>query len=78
MDNPSAESIDGNTLGNMVSTYFLLFEDGTQIEVPVYRRFAIQQRHVCWGSESFRPFQTVNRSTGPAPESASMPVSVTK
>ncbi|WP_245235540.1 CehA/McbA family metallohydrolase [Mesorhizobium erdmanii] len=53
VDNPSAESIAGNTLGNMVSTYSLLFEDGTQIEVPVYRRFAIQQRHVCWGASPF-------------------------
>ncbi|MEI9425892.1 CehA/McbA family metallohydrolase [Mesorhizobium sp. Cs1299R1N1] len=53
VDNPSAESIAGNSLGDLVSTYVLQYADGTETAVPIFRRFAIQQRHVCWGASPF-------------------------
>ncbi|WP_287382138.1 CehA/McbA family metallohydrolase [Mesorhizobium sp.] len=44
---------EGNELGQVVSTYSLLYADGSEIDTPVLRRFAIQQRHIAWGASPF-------------------------
>ncbi|MER8652878.1 CehA/McbA family metallohydrolase [Mesorhizobium sp. M1121] len=61
IDNPSAQSIAGNALGDLVSTYSVLYADGTEVDMPVLRRFGIQQGHICWGAS---PFAAVP-ATGP-------------
>lgn len=47
---------DGSALGDLVSTYTLEYADGSEVEVPVLRRFGVQQRHISWGAS---PFETV-------------------
>ncbi|MHC1950435.1 CehA/McbA family metallohydrolase [Bradyrhizobium sp. UFLA06-06] len=44
---------DGNRLGDRVSTYSLRYADGSETEVPVLRRFAIQQKHIAWSASPF-------------------------
>ncbi|MGV7215396.1 CehA/McbA family metallohydrolase [Bradyrhizobium sp. UFLA05-112] len=44
---------DGSDLGELVSTYSLQYADGSEVEVPVLRRFGIQQRHISWGASPF-------------------------
>lgn len=61
VDNPSAQSIAGNALGDLVSTYSVLYADGSEVDVPILRRFGIQQGHICWGAS---PFAAVP-ATGP-------------
>lgn len=46
---------EGSDLGELVSTYSLEYADGSEVEVPVLRRFGIQQRHVY----CFSPFEAV-------------------
>jgi hypothetical protein len=41
---------DGFELGNLVSRYELEYEDGSVVERPILRRFAIQQGRFGWGS----------------------------
>lgn len=43
----------GNELGDHVADYVLIDGDGRQTITPIYRRFAIQQRHICWGASPF-------------------------
>jgi hypothetical protein len=50
---PRAGDADGNELGQMVSIYSLLYTDGSTAEIPVVRRFAIQQPHITWGASAF-------------------------
>ncbi|WOH64001.1 CehA/McbA family metallohydrolase [Bradyrhizobium sp. BWA-3-5] len=50
---PAAHSVDGNPLGDRVSTYALRYADGSAANVPVLRRFAIQQRHTEWSASAF-------------------------
>ncbi|MHB9433772.1 MULTISPECIES: CehA/McbA family metallohydrolase [unclassified Mesorhizobium] len=52
-DNPSAKFIESNELGSLVSTYAIRYADGSEIDVPIFRRFAIQQSHICWGASPF-------------------------
>ncbi|HEU5430224.1 MAG TPA: CehA/McbA family metallohydrolase [Thermomicrobiales bacterium] len=44
---------DGNALGQRVSEYILVYEDGSEVATPILRRFAIQQRHITWGPSPF-------------------------
>lgn len=44
---------DGNELGELVSTYSLQYSDGSEVDVPLLRRFGIQQRHISWGASPF-------------------------
>jgi hypothetical protein len=50
---PLAGRNDGNELGRRVSAYILDYGDGVQAEIPILRRFAIQQRHITWGPSPF-------------------------
>jgi hypothetical protein len=50
---PGAGANDGNALGGHVSDYVLVYDDGTEAETPIRRRFAIQQRHISWGASPF-------------------------
>jgi hypothetical protein len=50
---PLAGRNDGNELGRRVADYILDYGDGEQAEIPVLRRFAIQQRHITWGPSPF-------------------------
>ncbi|WP_235782829.1 CehA/McbA family metallohydrolase [Bradyrhizobium murdochi] len=50
---PAAHSADGNPLGNRVSTYALRYADDSVADVPVLRRFAIQQKHIVWSASAF-------------------------
>lgn len=49
----SGNSSDGYRLGEPVSAYALEYEDGIAAEVPILRRFAIQQARYDWGSMPF-------------------------
>ena len=44
---------DGNELGQHVSDYALEYADGSVINTPVLRRFAIQQSRIGWGASAF-------------------------
>ncbi|MCA1510414.1 CehA/McbA family metallohydrolase [Bradyrhizobium sp. NBAIM01] len=44
---------ESNELGDLVSTYSLAYTDGSRIDMPILRRFAIQQIHVSWGAHPF-------------------------
>ncbi|MGY3573056.1 hypothetical protein [Bradyrhizobium sp. USDA 4504] len=44
---------ESTELGDLVSTYALRYADGSESDVPVLRRFAIQQRHISWGALPF-------------------------
>ena len=50
---PLAGRNDGNELGRRVSDYILDYGDGSTAEIPILRRFAIQQRHITWGPSPF-------------------------
>jgi hypothetical protein len=65
-DRPAQERIDfgeypevrngtatGNDLGDHVADYVLSYDDGAEAVTPIYRRFAIQQRHIGWGASPF-------------------------
>ncbi len=45
--------MDGNELGQTVSTYTIEYADGSRCETPILRRFAIQQAGVQWGAAAF-------------------------
>ena len=45
--------LDGNELGDHVSSYQLQFADGSEIDHPILRRFAIQQANTGWGASAF-------------------------
>jgi len=45
--------IDGNSLGQLVSEYTIVYDDGSIAKTPIFRRFAIQQRHIAWGASPF-------------------------
>ncbi|MER8716613.1 CehA/McbA family metallohydrolase [Mesorhizobium sp. M1295] len=50
---PATLGIDGNDLGQLVSTYSLQYADGGEVHLPLLRRFGIQQRHISWGASPF-------------------------
>lgn len=50
---PATLPVEGNDLGDRVSTYVFVYDDGTESEVPILRRFAIQQKHASWGASPF-------------------------
>ncbi|MGY3610407.1 MULTISPECIES: CehA/McbA family metallohydrolase [unclassified Bradyrhizobium] len=50
---PATLPVDGNPLGDRVSTYALRYADGNVADVPVLRRFAIQQKHIAWSASAF-------------------------
>lgn len=50
---PGAYAHKGNKLGQHVSDYELVYDDGTSIVLPILRRFAIQQTHTGWGASPF-------------------------
>lgn len=50
---PAGSDMTGNALGDRVSDYVLVYEDGSEAATPVLRRFAIQQRHIIWGASAF-------------------------
>lgn len=43
----------GNSLGSTVSTYRILYDDGSFADTAIVRRFATQQRHIAWGASPF-------------------------
>lgn len=50
---PATLPVEGNPLGDRVSTYALRYADGSEVDVPVLRRFAIQQNHISWSASAF-------------------------
>ncbi|WFU80583.1 CehA/McbA family metallohydrolase [Bradyrhizobium sp. CIAT3101] len=50
---PATLPVEGNSLGDRVSTYALRYADSSEVEVPVLRRFAIQQNHISWSASAF-------------------------
>jgi hypothetical protein len=50
---PGGDANEGNALGERVSDYLLVYDDGSEAETPILRRFAIQQRHITWGASPF-------------------------
>jgi hypothetical protein len=46
-------AIDGNELGDHVADYTLEYANGEQVDVPILRRFAIQQSRILWGASAF-------------------------
>ncbi len=55
---PRAGEAEGNLLGGRVSEYRLEYGDGTTAEVPILRRFAIQQSRITWGASPFAAIST--------------------
>ncbi|MER9076694.1 CehA/McbA family metallohydrolase [Mesorhizobium sp. M0904] len=53
VDSPYRSPIESNDVGGLVSTYELRYADGSESNVPIYRRVAIQQRHISWGASPF-------------------------
>jgi hypothetical protein len=53
LDGLADSQIDGCELGDLVSEYELEYGDGSVAQVPVLRRFAIQQARYEWGSAPF-------------------------
>ncbi|MEI9431710.1 CehA/McbA family metallohydrolase [Mesorhizobium sp. Cs1299R1N3] len=53
VDSPYRSPIESNDVSGLVSTYVLRYADGSEENVPVYRRIAIQQRHISWGASPF-------------------------
>ena len=50
---PGAGDNLGNTLGDHVADYTLLYADGSEESTAILRRFATQQRHITWGASPF-------------------------
>lgn len=50
---PATLPVEGNPLGDRVATYGLRYADGSETDVPVLRRFAIQQNHISWSASAF-------------------------
>ena len=50
---PLENPLTGNELGSLVSEYRLEYADGTAADVPIRRRFAIQQSRINWGASPF-------------------------
>ncbi len=46
-------AVDGNELGDLVADYGLVYADGSEVKVPILRRFAIQQSRMGWGASAF-------------------------
>ncbi len=46
-------AVDGNELGDLVADYGLAYADGSEVKVPILRRFAIQQSRMGWGASAF-------------------------
>jgi hypothetical protein len=46
-------AVDGNELGQHVSDYALVYDDGSGASTPILRRFAIQQLRISYGASSF-------------------------
>lgn len=46
-------ALDGNELGDLVADYGLVYADGSEVKVPILRRFAIQQSRMGWGASAF-------------------------
>lgn len=65
---PATLPVEGNSLGNRVSTYALHYVDGSEVRVPVLRRFGIQQNHISWSASAFEALPLrgpiVHASTG--------------
>jgi hypothetical protein len=52
-ENLADYAVDGNELGDHVADYVLEYADGEKAEVPILRRFAIQQSRILWGASPF-------------------------
>lgn len=50
---PATLPVEGNSLGDRVSTYVLRYVDSSEADVPVLRRFAVQQNHISWSASPF-------------------------
>lgn len=50
---PNGGVLPGNAVGGHVSTYRLVYGDGTVVDHPIERRFAIQQWGLTWGASPF-------------------------
>ena len=57
--------IDGNELGQTVSTYTIEYADGSRHETPILRRFAIQQARVQWGAAAFAAIPALEPTVTP-------------
>ena len=71
---PLAYGYTGNELGDVVSEYRLEYSDGSHINIPILRRFAIQQARIGWGAS---PFAAVSASE-PGVESTATELHLTK
>ncbi len=47
------DSMDGNSVGDPVAEYTLVYADGSRHAQPIRRRFAIQQLRIGWGASAF-------------------------
>ena len=47
------DALDGNELGEHVSSYIFEYEDSGRRETAILRRFAIQQSRIVWGGSAF-------------------------
>ncbi len=52
-DAPDWLAKSGNTLGDLVAEYRLVYSDGETAALPIRRRFAIQQARTGWGASPF-------------------------
>ncbi len=58
--------LDGNELGQTVSTYIIEYDDGSRHETPVLRRFAIQQARTQWGASAFAAIPALEPQVTPS------------
>lgn len=56
---------DGNELGDLVADYGVTYADGSEIKVPILRRFAIQQSRIGWGASAFAAMPALGPSVFP-------------
>ena len=53
LDGFADDALDGNELGEHVSSYIFEYEDSARHETAILRRFAIQQSRIVWGGSAF-------------------------
>ena len=53
LDGFADDALDGNALGEHVSSYIFEYEDSGRHEAAILRRFAIQQSRIVWGGSAF-------------------------
>ena len=70
LDDFADTAFDGNEAGDLVSAYVLQYTDGTSVDHPIYRRFAIQQGSIGWGASPFAAIPAANETIFPNSDEA--------